>query len=45
MDLEAEIESLRDALGGRDQAGLEKHLEAEIELNSEMPFETVMGQV
>jgi hypothetical protein len=31
MHLEAEIEELRDALGGHDRAGLEMHLEAEIE--------------
>jgi len=31
MDFKAEIESLRDALGGRDRAGLEMHLKAEID--------------
>jgi len=30
MHLEAKIELLRDSLGGRDQACLEMHLEAEI---------------
>jgi len=31
MYFEAEIVELRDALGGRDRASLEMHLEAEIE--------------
>jgi len=39
MHLEADIVQLRDALGGRNRASLEMHLEGEIELNSEMHLE------
>jgi hypothetical protein len=42
MHLEAEIEYLRDALGGRERASLEMHLEVEIKLNSEMHLEAVI---
>jgi len=45
MHLEAGIEQLRDALGGRNRASLEMHLEAEIKLNSEMYLEAAIERV
>jgi hypothetical protein len=45
MDLEAEMEYLQDSLRGHDPASLEMGLEAEIQLNSEMHLEDVIGQV
>jgi len=36
---------LRDALGGRNPASLEMHLEAEIKLNSEMHLEAAIERV
>jgi len=45
MHPEAEIVKLRDALGGCVRASLERHLEAEIELNSEMHLEPVIERV
>jgi len=36
---------LRDALGGRDRASLEMHLEAEIELTQKMHLEAVIDRV
>jgi hypothetical protein len=45
MHLEAEMELIRDAVGGRDRASLEMHLEAEIKLNTEMHLEALIERV
>ena len=39
------LSELRDALGGRNQASLEMHLEAEIKLNSELHLDAVIERV